>query len=75
MMSCVSNFTSPAGRRQLVERRQRNQRLVADAVHLDDDLRGQRLDQFAFEKSDHGWGKNSEHPINRQRAHTLNVGR
>ena len=46
-------FHRLARRRQLVERRQRNERLVADAVDVHDDLRGQRLDEFALEKSDH----------------------
>ena len=53
MTSCVSSFTVPARLRQLVERRQRNERLIADAVDIHDDLRGQRLDEFAVEKSDH----------------------
>jgi hypothetical protein len=43
-----------AGRGELVERRQGDQRFVADAADLDDDLRGQRLNQFAVEKGDHG---------------------
>ena len=46
-------FHRLAGLRQFVERRQRNQHLVADTVHVHDDLRGQCFDEFAVEKSDH----------------------
>ena len=42
-----------AGRRQFVKRRQRNQHFVADAIHVHHDLRGQRFDEFALEKSNH----------------------
>ncbi len=46
-------FHRLAGLRQFVERRQRNQNFVADAVHIHDDLRGQGFDEFALEKSYH----------------------
>ena len=49
-------FYRLAGRGQLVERRQRNERLIPHAVDLHRHLRGQRLDQFALQKSNHSRG-------------------
>ena len=41
------------GLRQLVVGGKRDQRFVADAVHLQDHVRGERFNQFAVEESDH----------------------
>ena len=46
-------FHRAARLRQLVKRRQRNERFVTNTVDIHDDLRGQRLDEFALEKSNH----------------------
>ncbi len=46
-------FHVVARQRQFVKRRQRNQRLVTDAIDVDDHLRGQRFHQFAAEKGYH----------------------
>ena len=38
---------------EFVVRRERDEHLVAEAVHLDHDLGGQRFEELAMKKSDH----------------------
>ena len=48
---------------QFVEGRKWNEHVVANAAHIDSDLRGQRLDEFAAEKSNHAWRNKSLDPF------------
>ncbi len=41
---------------ELVERGERNERFVADALDIHRYLRGERVNEFAVKKSDHGCG-------------------